>query len=77
MKGRMTRQHKSQREREEKYLKFQNTFQCVECNICELAIYRRNSQLIYEKLWEQVRSSTKISQIQYNIYIILSTKNIF
>ena len=54
MKGRMTRQHKSNKEREEKDSKFQNTFLCVEFNICELSIYRKNSQLIYEKLWEQV-----------------------
>ena len=63
---------------------------------CELSIYRKNSQLICEKLWERViqysnitlginnsliRSSTKISQIEYqNIvqkYIILSIKVYF
>jgi hypothetical protein len=79
MKGRMTRQHKSKREREENDSKFQNTFQCVECNICELSIYRKNSQLIYEKLWEQVIHILDLVQkyLKFSTkYIILSTKNI-
>jgi hypothetical protein len=76
----MTRQHKSKREREEKDSKFQNTFLCVECNICELSIYRKNSQLIYENLWEQVIHILDLVQKYPKFstkYIILSTKYIF
>jgi hypothetical protein len=80
MKGRMTRQHKSKREREEKDSKFQNTFMCVECNICELSIYRKSSQLIYENLWEQVIHIIDLLQKYHKFstkYIILGTKYIF
>jgi hypothetical protein len=61
--------------------KFHNTFLCVECNICELSIYRKNSQLIYEKLWDQVTHKLDLVQKYLKFspkYIILSKKkNIF
>jgi len=40
--------------------------------LCELSIYRESSQLISEKLWEQVILILDLVQK----YIILSTKNI-
>ena len=51
MKRRKTRQRKLKREKRRKRFE---VFFGVWNEQCELSIYRENSQLLYEKLWEQV-----------------------
>ena len=73
-KRRKTRQHKSKEGEGRKSTGSINCeFRCRNA-LCELSIYRENSQLKSEKLWEQVTHLVQKYPNCVSKYIILSTK---